>query len=264
MASDILTEIVAYKREVVTQRKQQLPLSAIIKQLARFEPCRPFADVLRAKISRCQPAVIAEIKKASPSKGLIRKDFNVAQIAKTYAAHGATCLSVLTDEKYFQGHDAYLMQAKAVCDLPVLRKDFVVDEYQIYESRQIGADCILLIAAILSDQQLFDYIELAKSLGLSVLVEVHDADELARANRLNNDLVGINNRNLRTFVTEIATTLQLQPMLAPNKLLITESGIHSCDDVNTMLANDIYGFLVGESLMRADDPGLELQRLFQL
>jgi indole-3-glycerol phosphate synthase len=209
-----------------------------------------------------QAAVIAEIKKASPSKGVLREDFRPAQIAQSYASGGAACLSVLTDADYFQGHEDYLQQAREACDLPVIRKDFIIDPYQVYEARAINADCILLIVAALEDERMRELSELAHELGMDVLVEVHDAEELQRALKLNIPLMGINNRNLRTFETSLDTTLDLLDSIPDDRIVVTESGIHTAEDVVLMRNNQVNTFLVGEAFMRADEPGEKLSELF--
>jgi indole-3-glycerol phosphate synthase len=223
---------------------------------------RDFEGALRAKIAAGRAAVIAEVKKASPSKGVLREDFIPADIAQSYAEHGAACLSVLTDRQFFQGQADYLKQARASCDLPVLRKDFMVDPYQVYEARAMGADCILLIAACLDDAQMADLEAIARSLDMAVLVEVHDGAELDRALHLKTPLVGINNRNLRSFEVSLATTLDLLPRVPADRLLVTESGILGAADVQTMRAAGVNAFLVGEAFMRAPDPGAALASLF--
>jgi indole-3-glycerol phosphate synthase len=225
---------------------------------------RDFVGALRAKIAAGLPAVIAEIKKASPSKGVIREDFIPADIAQSYAEHGAACLSVLTDKQFFQGSVDFLKQARASCDLPVLRKDFMVDVFQIYESRAMGADCILLIAACLNDAQMADFEAVAQALGMAVLVEVHDAQELERALKLKTPLLGVNNRNLRTFEVSLDTTLSLMAELPPEKLLITESGIATREDVLRLRQAGVHAFLVGEAFMRAPEPGEALAELFEV
>jgi indole-3-glycerol phosphate synthase len=219
---------------------------------------------LQSKILAKKPAIIAEIKKASPSQGVIREDFKPVYIGQDYAMNGATCLSVLTDKEFFQGSEAYLEMVRKSCPLPVLRKDFMIDVYQIYEARALGADCILLIVAALDDSVMHELAELATKLGMDVLVEVHDADELQRALTLDTRLIGINNRNLRTFITDLQTTLTLKDRIPEDRIIITESGIHSSDDVQLMLDNHIYGFLVGEAFMRADSPGQKMRELFAL
>jgi indole-3-glycerol phosphate synthase len=228
---------------------------------AQGEP-RDFVGSIHKKIMANKAAVIAEIKKASPSKGVIREDFKPAEIAKSYEKAGAACLSVLTDEQYFQGSAAYLKQARAACKLPVLRKDFIIDEYQVFEARAMGADCILLIVAALELAQMQKLEALANELGMAVLVEVHDADELALALQLDTPLIGINNRNLRTFEVSLQTTLDLLKIMPEDRFVVTESGIFTPDDVKLMMDNQVQGFLVGEAFMRQDDPGAELARVF--
>ena len=260
--SDILNQIVAVKREEVPAARA-LRSEAALRELAAAQSApRGFAAALRAKIAAGQAAVIAEIKKASPSKGVIRAHFAPAEIAASYARHGAATLSVLTDERFFQGHADYLREARAACALPVLRKDFMIDAYQVLEARAMGADCILLIAACLGDAQMAELEACAIDLCLDVLVEVHDGDELDRALRLKTPLVGINNRNLRTFEVSLDTTLGLLPRVPADRLLVTESGILSRDDVQRMRAADVHAFLVGEAFMRADDPGAALASVF--
>ncbi len=260
---DILARIVAVKREEVAALLARHSLAALRAEAeARQADRRDFVGALRAAVGAGRAAVIAEVKKASPSKGLLRDPFVPADIAASYARHGAACLSVLTDERFFQGSAAYLQQARAACALPVLRKDFMVDAAQVYEARALGADCILLIAACLDDAQLADLEAQALALGLAVLVEVHDAGELDRALRLKTPLVGINNRNLRSFQVSLQTTLDLLPQVPADRLLITESGILGPADVARMRAAGVNAFLVGEAFMRAPDPGLALQQLF--
>ena len=258
---DILKKIVHRKAEEVRARSERLPLSELIA-LAGDEPARGFANALHAKIAAGQPAVIAEIKKASPSKGLLRADFRPAEIAVSYARGGAACLSVLTDIDFFQGSDTYLKEARAACALPAIRKDFIIDPYQVHEARAMGADCILLIAACLDDVRLRELNALAHDLGMDVLVEVHDALELERALAVPGRLVGVNNRNLRTFEVSLETTLALLESVPVDRLLVTESGILDGCDVARMRAHGVNAFLVGEAFMRADDPGTELARLF--
>lgn len=261
--ADILNQIVAVKREEIAAAKALRSLASLRDEAeGRRGQQRGFERALRAKIAAGQAAVIAEVKKASPSKGVLRADFQPAQIAASYARHGAACLSVLTDERFFQGAVAYLQQARAACELPVLRKDFMVDEYQVMEAGAIGSDCILLIAACLSDAQMADLEAAAHALGLDVLVEVHDGDELDRALRLKTPLVGINNRNLRTFDVTLDTTLSLLPRVPADRLLVTESGILGAADVKRMRDAQVHAFLVGEAFMRAPDPGVALASLF--
>jgi len=261
--SDVLQTILARKAVEIAERSAQRPLEAVREAALAQPEARGFAQALRARRALGLPAVIAEVKKASPSKGLIRPDFDPAAIARSYEAGGAACLSVLTDADYFQGSDAYLRQAREACALPVLRKDFTIDAYQVYEARALGADCILLIVAALDDAALVELSTLAHSLGLDVLVEVHDAAELERALATPAPLIGINNRNLRTFDTRLETTLDLLGQIPAGRLLVTESGIHSRADVARMRAAGVHAFLVGEAFMRAEDPGAELRRLFE-
>lgn len=259
----ILKKIIARKREEVEAAKRKQSVADILAEISGLAPTRGFVDALCQKLDHHLPAVIAEIKKASPSKGVLRENFDPASIAHQYQAGGAACLSVLTDVDYFQGADAYLEQARSACDLPVIRKDFIVDSYQISHSRAIGADCILLIAAALSPAQLQEFSEQAHALKLDVLVEVHNAAELEHALRLkNNRLIGINNRNLHTFEVDLATTYSLLERIPEHLIVVTESGILSREDVAQMRAKGVNSFLVGEAFMRAGDPGAELQRLF--
>jgi indole-3-glycerol phosphate synthase len=260
--ADILDKIVAVKREEIAAARKQVSLEAIRADAESRVLTRDFEGALRAKIAAGQAAVIAEIKKASPSKGVLRESFIPADIAQSYAEHGAACLSVLTDRQFFQGRPDYLKQARASCDLPVLRKDFMVDPYQVYEARAMGADCILLIAACLDDAQMADLEAISRGLDMAVLVEVHDGAELDRALRLKTPLVGINNRNLRTFEVSLGTTLDLLPRVPADRLLITESGILGSTDVATMRQAGVHAFLVGEAFMRAPDPGVALATLF--
>jgi indole-3-glycerol phosphate synthase len=260
--SDILNQIVAVKRQEVDAALQRKPLTEMRADAESRVLTRDFVGSMRARIAAGRAAVIAEIKKASPSKGVLRADFEPADIAQTYAEHGAACLSVLTDQQFFQGRIDYLKQARASCPLPVLRKDFIIDAYQVYESRAIGADAILLIAACLDDAQLREYEAIARSLDMAVLVEVHDAAELARALQLKTPLIGVNNRNLKTFEVSLDTTLALRHELPADRLLVSESGIQSRDDVLRLAAAGVSAFLVGESFMRADDPGLALAQMF--
>ncbi|VTU36561.1 indole-3-glycerol phosphate synthase TrpC [Variovorax sp. RA8] len=265
--SDILEKIVAVKREEVAAALKMRPFEAIRIDAESRVLTRDFIGALRTKIAGGQAAVIAEIKKASPSKGVLRADFIPADIAQSYAEGDGTvnaaCLSVLTDRQFFQGGIDYLKQARASCELPVLRKDFIVDAYQVYESRAIGADAILLIAASLDDAQMRDFEAIATGLGMAVLVEVHDAAELERALKLRTPLIGVNNRNLRTFEVSVQTTLELLPRVPADRLLVTESGITLREDVATLRAAGVHAFLVGEAFMRADEPGEALADLFR-
>jgi indole-3-glycerol phosphate synthase len=260
--SDILHRILARKAEEVAARHARLPLRELAARTADIASPRGFAAAISSTIAAGRPAVIAEIKKASPSKGVIRPDFDPVAIARSYAAGGATCLSVLTDVDFFQGDDAYLQQARTACTLPVLRKDFVIDAYQIHESRMLGADCILLIVAALDDARLAEFTAMAIDLGMDVLVEVHDIDELERALQVPAPLLGINNRNLRTFEVTIDTTLALQSAVPRDRILVTESGIVLRADVERLRDAGVDAFLVGETFMRDADPGAALQRLF--
>lgn len=264
--SDILEKIVATKRIEVAERKSARPLQELRKQINQREADgdlpRGFSERLSAAARTKTPGVIAEIKKASPSKRVIRQDFEPVSIAQSYAKHGATCLSVLTDQQYFQGSDEYLQDVRNAVDLPVIRKDFLVDEYQLYESRAIGADCVLLIAACLDIMQLTVFNQTAKSLGLDVLIEVHNQSELAAALSLAPNLVGINNRNLKTFETSLNTTTDLLSEIPSGVTVVTESGIKSREDVQLMRNADVYCFLVGEAFMREPDPGVALSSLF--
>ncbi|MEY5100713.1 MAG: hypothetical protein RJA36_3432 [Pseudomonadota bacterium] len=262
--SDILNRIVATKREEIALALKKTPLAVIREDAESRLLTRDFEGALRAKIAAGLPGVIAEIKKASPSKGVIRENFIPADIAQSYAEHGAACLSVLTDRQYFQGAPDYLKQARASCDLPVLRKDFMVDPYQVYEARAMGADCILLIAACLDDAQMAELEALAYSLNMAVLVEVHDRAELQRALRLRTRLVGINNRDLRSFEVSLDTTLGMLADVPSDRLLVTESGILSRADVDKMREHGVNAFLVGEAFMRAREPGEALAQLFGL
>jgi len=259
---DILQKILMRKAEEVAGRSTALPLRELSQRAATASAPRGFTAAIEAKIRRGEAAVIAEIKKASPSQGVIRADFRPAEIAQSYERAGAACLSVLTDRDFFQGDDSHLQQARAAALLPVLRKDFIIDAYQVYEARVLGADCILLIAAALDDAQLQEFTGLAAHLGMDVLVEVHDADELELALALDTPLIGINNRNLRTFETTLSTTLDLLDNIPHDRTVVTESGIHTPQDVALLRARGVHAFLVGEAFMRAPDPGAELARLF--
>jgi indole-3-glycerol phosphate synthase len=258
----ILKKILARKVEEIAERSAQVPLSELKQKLSQASKPRGFAAALTAKLANGESAVIAEIKKASPSKGIIRADFDPESIAVSYAQGGAACLSVLTDVDFFQGADEYLKQARAACDLPVIRKDFIIDEYQVYEARVMGADCILLIVSALTEQQLVSLHQVAVSLGMDVLIEVHDAAELATALKLENPMVGINNRNLHTFEVSLNNSFQLLEQIPADKIVITESGIHSREDVAAMRERNVNAFLVGEAFMRSDEPGQLLSEMF--
>jgi len=260
--SDILQRIVARKREEITARQSSMPLVELRARAKDAPPARGFAASIEARIAAGDAAVIAEIKQASPSKGIIRADFDPPTIAQSYAANGAACLSVLTDVDFFKGHDTHLQQARAACALPVLRKDFTIDPYQVFEARVLGADCILLIVAALGDAQLAELAGLAQEIGLDVLIEVHDAAELTRALSVPAPLLGINNRDLRTFNTTLDTTLTLRGQVPAGRRLVTESGIHTAEDVARMRAAGIDTFLVGEAFLRESEPGAALRRLF--
>ncbi|HLD13265.1 MAG TPA: indole-3-glycerol phosphate synthase TrpC, partial [Burkholderiales bacterium] len=258
----ILQKILARKREEIIERAARQPLAELRQLAGNAGATRGFAAAIRTRIAAGKPAVIAEIKKASPSKGLLRADFRPAEIAQSYARHGATCLSVLTDVDFFQGADEHLKQARAACSLPVLRKDFTIDPYQVYEARVLGADCILLIVAALGDARLHELNALAHGLGMDVLVEVHDAPELDRALALDTPLIGINNRDLRSFEVRLDTTIGLLEKMPEGRVIVTESGILTPEDVVHMRHYDVNVFLVGEAFMRADDPGSALAALF--
>lgn len=258
----ILENIVARKYNEVKENRGKISLEELQRLAASADAPRGFAQALRGRAAVGKPAVIAEIKKASPSKGVIRENFKPAEIAASYQQGGAACLSVLTDIDYFQGSPEYLKQARAACDLPVIRKDFLIDPYQVVEARAMAADCILLIVASLEDGQMAELNAAAVELGMDVLVEVHDAAELDRALRLDTPLVGVNNRNLHSFEVSLNTTLELLPQIPADRLAVTESGILTRADVELMLDNRVYSFLVGEAFMRVEDPGAELQRLF--
>ena len=260
--NDVLKRILARKQEEVAERRERVSLFELKARLSGAPPVRGFADAVEAKLKAGLPAVIAEVKKASPSKGVIRADFDPAAIARSYEAGGAACLSVLTDIDFFQGSDAYLQQARAACSLPVLRKDFVVDAWQLHEARMLGADCVLLIAAALDDVQLAEFAFIADELGMDVLVEVHDLDELERALPIPARLLGINNRNLRSFEVSLQNTLDLKDMVPADRVLVTESGILAPADVALMRGAGVNAFLVGEAFMRQPDPGTALRELF--
>jgi indole-3-glycerol phosphate synthase len=261
---DILKKILDKKLEEIANRKQRMSIADLEEIAQGVEKPRGFYKALQHKVSAKKSAIIAEIKKASPSQGVIREDFQPITIGLDYAMNGAACLSVLTDKEFFQGAEAYLSMVRQRCPLPVIRKDFMIDPYQIYESLALGADCILLIVAALGDSQMHELAETATKLDMDVLVESHDAEELERALKLDTKLIGINNRNLRTFETSLQTTLSLKAMIPQDRIIITESGIHSQEDVQLMLDNDIYAFLVGESFMRAESPGQKMRELFNL
>ena len=262
MSLSVLERIIARKAEEVAERRGRVSLDELERLAKQADAPRGFARALQERAARREAAVIAEVKKASPSKGVIRPHFAPAEIARSYEAGGAACLSVLTDIDFFQGSDAYLQEARAACSLPVIRKDFMIDPYQIVEARALGADCVLLIVANLQDGQMAELAAVAKAQGLDVLVEVHDGAELERALRLDTPLLGINNRNLHTFEVSLDTTLALKERVPADRMVITESGILGRADVERMEANGVYGFLVGEAFMRAEDPGAELKRLF--
>lgn len=259
---DVLAEIFAHKRAEVAARKALRSQLELQRAVRHCPPPRGFERTLRARIARGEPAVIAECKKASPSKGVLRADYDPAALARSYAAHGASCLSVLTDERYFQGRDADLTSARAACDLPVLRKDFMCEPWQIWESRALGADCILLIAAGLDDATLRTLADAAREAELDALVEVHDRLELERALRLDLPMIGINNRDLKRFVTDLATTTELLPHIPSDRLVISESGIHDRDQVRYLRERNVHAFLVGEAFMREAEPGAKLRELF--
>jgi indole-3-glycerol phosphate synthase len=260
--SDILHRILAVKREEIARAKAREPYAKLLARAEARRDLRDFEGALRAKIAAGLPAVIAEVKKASPSKGVLREDFDPAAIGASYAKHGAACLSVLTDVRFFQGAPEHLDAARRASGLPALRKDFIVDEYQVAEARALGADCILLIAAAMDLHRLRDLEAAAQSLGMAVLAEVHDAAELETALKLETPLIGINNRDLRTFEVSLQTTIDLLPAVGTGRLVVTESGILHAADVATMRAAGVHAFLVGEAFMRAPDPGVELARLF--
>ena len=260
--SNILEQILATKGQEIQHRQAQVPLAELKQRVLEAPKTKGFVSALQQRASQQQAGIIAEIKKASPSKGVIRADFDPVAIAQSYASAGATCLSVLTDEQYFQGHDDYLVQVGQAVTLPLLRKDFTIDDYQVYEARAMGADCILLIVSALSAGQLHQLHELATSLDLDVLIEVHDAAELTTALALEPKLIGINNRNLKTFSTDLKTTINLLPQIPSGVTVVTESGISQIEDVQLMQQHEVFCFLVGEAFMRADNPGDELSKLF--
>lgn len=258
---DILKRILQRKVEEIEERSQQISMPSLSQQAANRPPPRGFIEAIKARLQLQQPAIIAEIKKASPSKGILRVDFDPVTIAKSYEQNGATCLSVLTDKDFFQGANEYLQQVHQASTLPILRKDFIIDAYQVYEARAIGADCILLIVAALGDAQLHDLAGLANHLDMDVLIEVHDASELERALLLNMPLIGINNRNLRTFATDLNTTLELLQWINEKYIVVSESGIHTHDDIALLRDAGVHTFLIGESFMTAPNPGTALTNL---
>ncbi len=258
----VLKKIIARKWEEIAEGSEQTPLSVLQQRALEADAPRGFVNALTNRIERGQAGIIAEIKKASPSKGVIREDFHPAEIAKSYEQAGAACLSVLTDRDFFQGHEDYLVQAREACKLPVIRKDFIVAPYQVFEARALGADCILLIAASLDDKVMGELNTLAQELGMDVLIEVHNAEELERTLKLDNKLLGINNRNLHTFDVTLDTTYELLSQIPDDRLVITESGIHTQNDIAAMFDHKVQAFLVGEAFMRAEVPGDELARLF--
>ncbi len=260
--ADILKTILQRKTEEIAERSHRADIQAMMERAQRAEGVRGFIAAIEQRIAGGQSAVIAEIKKASPSKGVLREPFNPAEIAQSHQRHGAACLSVLTDRDFFQGGEAYLEQARAACSLPVIRKDFIVDPYQVYEARTINADCILLIVAALDDHRLKELLDLAHELNMDVLMEVHDDAELERALATGARLIGINNRNLRTFETSLSTTLDMLESIPDDRIVVTESGIHTREDVQLMREHDVHTFLVGEAFMRAEDPGQKLAELF--
>lgn len=260
---DILHTILQRKAEEVAERSDKISMQEISSRADAADPVRGFIAAIEKRLADRQPAVIAEIKKASPSKGVIRQDFDPAAIAQSYQQHGAACLSVLTDKDFFQGSEDYLQQARGACSLPVIRKDFIIDPYQVVEARAINADCILLIVAALDDEALQALFNQAHELGMDVLMEVHDEEELQRALATGARLIGINNRDLRTFETSLSTTIDMLDKIPDDRIVVTESGIHSADDVKLMREHDVHTFLVGEAFMKADDPGQKLAELFQ-
>jgi indole-3-glycerol phosphate synthase len=259
---DILKKILRRKREEIAERSARLSLADIKKYAEQASPVRGFIAAIESKLAANEAAVIAEIKKASPSKGVLRENFNPSEIARSYEANGAACLSVLTDADFFQGSENFLKQARSVCALPVIRKDFIIDPYQVYEARMINADCILLIAAALDDIMLKTLLSLAHELNMDVLLEVHDAQEMQRALATEARLIGINNRSLHSFETSLQTTLSMRDMVPADRILVTESGIHTPADVKLMREHHVHAFLVGEAFMRATDPGEKLKELF--
>jgi indole-3-glycerol phosphate synthase len=261
--SDILHTILQRKTEEIAERSGKISMQEISSRADAADPVRGFIAAIEQRLADRQPAVIAEIKKASPSKGVIRQDFDPAAIAQSYQQHGAACLSVLTDKDFFQGSEDYLQLARRACSLPVIRKDFIIDPYQVLEARAINADCILLIVAALDDAKLQALFNQAHELKMDVLMEVHDDDELERALATGARLIGINNRNLRTFETSLSTTIDMLDKIPGDRIVVTESGIHTADDVKLMREHNVHTFLVGEAFMKADDPGQKLAELFQ-
>ena len=259
---DILEKILRRKREEIAERSNTVSIEELKMQAAKADPVRGFIASIEQRIVDNKAAVIAEIKKASPSKGVLRENFDPAAIASSYDKHGAACISVLTDKDFFQGGEDYLQQARAACSIPVIRKDFIIDPYQVYEARAINADCILLIVAALNDTALQELLDLAHALGMDVLMEVHDEEELQRALKTGARLIGINNRNLRTFDTSLSTTIDMLDKIPEDRIVVTESGIHTPDDVKLMRDNNVHTFLVGEAFMKADEPGSKLAELF--
>lgn len=262
MSADILQTILATKREEIVRGKQQISQDALISEVRHMGPTRAFGERLKVRAKASQDAVIAEIKKASPSAGLIRPDFDPVALARSYEKGGASALSVLTDETYFKGHKDFLVAARQAVDLPVIRKDFIVDEWQVWESRAMGADAVLLIVAALDDESLAQLCELAQSIGMDVLMEVHDEGELARALQIECDLIGINNRDLHVFQTDLNTSIRLAPMIPEDRLIVSESGIHQPSDIQRLQQAGLGAFLIGESLMRQANPGDALKGLF--
>ena len=262
---DILKKIILRKEHEIIERKEKASQGKVMElalEALMTSPTRGFVKSMQQRLNANQAAVIAEVKKASPSKGVIREDFKPAEIAKSYEEGGASCLSVLTDIDFFQGADEYLIEARAACSLPVIRKDFIIDTYQVYEARSMGADCILLIVSVLNDEQITTLYHLALDLKMDVLIEVHDEAELHRALPFGATLVGINNRNLRNFETSLHTTINMLEQIPADRIVVTESGIHTAEDVKLMRDHNVNAFLVGEAFMRADEPGAELKKLF--
>jgi indole-3-glycerol phosphate synthase len=260
--SDILEKILHRKREEIAERSSKVSIQELKARAVQADPARGFIASIEQRISKKQAAVIAEIKKASPSKGVLRENFDPAAIASSYDKHGAACISVLTDKDFFQGGEDYLQQARSACSIPVIRKDFIIDPYQVYEARAINADCILLIVAALGDTELQELLDLAHQLQMDVLMEVHDEAELERALKTGARLIGINNRNLRTFDTSLSTTIDMLDKIPDDRIVVTESGIHTRDDVKLMRDNNVHTFLVGEAFMKAEEPGTKLAELF--